>query len=311
MFVGHGLVAFAVVASLARSCDWPADRALAVGVVAALFGTLPDIDMVYALVGLAGGLEGIGAVADSFWGAALVVHRSMTHSLVVGAVAAVAFTAWTGRRGSLASPDPATLLAAGLSVGLVGVAGLADGPLAAAILAIFLLGGLGIVRLARAWEFGPKTVGLAASVGLLTHPFGDLLTGAPPALAYPFELGLLTGRVSLHADPTMHLLGAFFVELATIWVALAVFARLRGWRLRSHISPRASLGVSYASAVVLVPAPTLEVASPFVFSVLAVGLLGVGLDREAITASPRETVSTALAAVTVAALAYAGAYLFL
>jgi hypothetical protein len=55
VFVGHGLIAFAIAASVATRRGWSTERALTIGVVAALFGTLPDIDMAYALVGLASG----------------------------------------------------------------------------------------------------------------------------------------------------------------------------------------------------------------------------------------------------------------
>lgn len=306
MFVGHALVAFALAASAARVRDWPADRAVAVGVVAGLFATLPDVDMAYALLGLAGGAEGVGAASDAFWAAAHVVHRGVTHSLVVGGVAAVAFAAWRAR-----SPDGAPgrlrLVAAGLAAGSLAWVWTTGGALAAGILALFLVAGFVIVALAARWGFGARTVGLAAGLGLATHPFGDLLTGAPPALAYPLDATLVAGRVTLHPDPTVHLLGAFFVELATVWAALAVLARLRGWRLRGAVRPRALLGVGYAAAVALVPAPTLAAASPFVVSVLAVGALGVPLGRGRTTRLA--AVTTALTAVTLAAGAYLLVYL--
>ena len=82
MFIGHGLLAFAIAASVATRRDWPTDRALAVGLLASLFGTLPDVDMVSALFGLAAGAEDLFAASDAFWAAASVVHRMVTHSLV-------------------------------------------------------------------------------------------------------------------------------------------------------------------------------------------------------------------------------------
>lgn len=311
MFVGHGLVAFAIAASVASRRGWTSDRALALGLVAALFATLPDVDMLYAVGGLVGSLEGVVVASDAFWTAAGEVHRGATHSLVVGGVAAIGFAGWHGRDDWRASVVGVVALA-----GLVAAGTVVSGPVTGAILAVFVLSGLGIASLAERFGFGAGTVLGAAALGLLSHPFGDLLTGQPPVVLYPLDLAVIGGRVTLHADPTVHLLGAFFVELATIWVALAVVTRLRGQTLRTHVRPRAVLGFGYAAAVFVVPAPTLEVASPFVFSVLAVGALGLPLPaRGRATGRPRAGttvltgITTAAVAVTLAALAYATAYL--
>jgi hypothetical protein len=304
VFIGHGLLAFAIAASVASRRGWSADRALTVGAVAALFGTLPDIDMAYALVGLVSGAEGLGSASDSFWAAASLVHRTVTHSLVVGGLAAVGFAGWHAREhrhhlvGALA-----------ILLGLLVVVTAVSGPLGGAMMVLFVAGGLTIVRVARSAGFGTTTVLLAAGLGLLTHPFGDLLTGTPPALLYPVDVTLIGERITLVADPTLNLLGAFFVELATLWIALLVYARLRGWRVRALVQPRAALGAGYAVAVFAVPAPTLQLSWPFVFSVLGVGVIGAPLRWNRTRRVRWRTAATALTAVTLAALAYTVAYL--
>lgn len=304
MFIGHGLLAFAIVASVAAARGWSTERALTIGALAALFGTLPDIDMAYALFGLLSGAEGLFTASDAFWEAASLVHRTVTHSLVVGAVAAAGFAGWHARSRPLALGGALVTLG-----GLLAVVFFASGPLGAAMIALFLAGGLGIVRLARAAEFGTRPVFLVALLGLLTHPFGDMLTGTPPALLYPLDVVLVGERIALTADPTMNLLGAFFFELATLWLALLVYARLRGWRVRRLVQPRAALGAGYAVAVFLIPAPTLQLSWPFVFTVLGVGAVGAPLRRNRTRRTRWRTAATALAAVTLAALAYTGAYL--
>lgn len=301
MFVGHGMVAFAIAASVATYRGWTADRALLVGVVAGMFGTLPDIDMVYALLGIIGQTEGILPTAETFWSTANVVHRSVTHSLVVGTLAATGFAGWC-----LPRYRPAAI--AGLATLAVAV-GLAGTTAALAVFATFLVGGIGIAAVASSVGLDARTVHSTALVGLLSHPFGDLLTGAPPSLLFPVEWTLVGQRVALHPDPTIHLLGAFLLELATIWVALLVLARSRGWRLLPSVRPYATLGVGYAGAVFAIPDPTLDVSWPFVGSVLAVGVLAVPVRLERETGGWLRGLVTALAAVTVAALAYAGAYL--
>lgn len=349
MFVGHSLLAFALVAGLAVLSGRVDDqRALRLGVVAGAFAALPDVDMLYALVGLAGVDGGVLALATSFWVASTVVHRAVTHSLVVGPAVAVAVGLWTHARraGSDGSPtgvdegsaagastaadggrlavgrrwprrvpfDPtvgdAVLLA--IVLALTAAAALASGALGAVVMALFVLGAVALAEGSRRWlDAGPATVAGLAFAGLFTHPFGDLTTGTPPELLYPMDATLLAGRVTLSADPTLHLLGAFALELATVWVALAVAFHLRDRSLVAAIRPRAVVGVAYAVAAVAVPAPTLELSYPFVFSVLAVGTVGATpwpRGRRRRVPSAAVAVVTGLAAVTVALAAYTAVY---
>lgn len=119
---------------------------------------------------------------------------------------------------------------------------------------------------------------------------------------------LIGERLSLSPEPTLHLLGAMGIELATIWLAALIFCSLTGQQLRQHIEPWAVLGVGYIGAVLAIPPPTLETSYQFVFSILAVG---------AGSATPRLVPRrvdwlaagvTALAAITVGALVYTVAY---
>jgi hypothetical protein len=321
MFVGHGLLAFALVAALARARGWSTERALSLGLLAGAFGLAPDVDILYAPVGLLGASGPLDAAAG-FWMAGNEVHRAVTHSLVVAAVASLAAGAWaTGtRRGRLG----ATLVVGGL----VTVAFLVSGVLGAVVLAAFGVAMLGLARVGRVrLRHAPVAVAAAAAAGTLTHPFGDLFTGEPPALTYPFDVTLLTERVALSPDPTLHLLGALFVELGTAWLAALVLVWLRDdalptWpapgALAARIDRRAGLGLGYAGAAALVPAPTLDVSYHFVFPLLGVGLLVTAASaiREVRTAPDRwhgaeRAALSGLAAVTLAAVAYTVGYLLL
>lgn len=303
MFIGHGLLAFAVVALVARRMAASPRRALALGAVAALFATLPDVDVVYGLVGLAGGVPGPGAVLGTFFETGNVTHRGPTHSMVLGALAAVAFglvrhADYRYRIGGLA----------GIS-GLVVIVATTGTLLDVGVTIVFSGVGLGIVAIARRLDVGHRAVAGTAAVGLLSHPLGDLFTGEPPALLYPFEVVLFDSHVALHPDPTLHLLGAFAIELSIIWLALVVYLRLtdRGpWVL---IDKRAVAGVGYGAAAVVLPAPTLAAAEPFVFSVLAVGVVGVAPVPARLRPAIPQAIATGLAAVTLAAAAYAIVYI--
>lgn len=281
MFVGHALLAFALTATVARVSGWSPERALSVGVVAGVFAAIPDVDMAYALLGVAGvGFADALTLARAFWATGNVVHRAVTHSLVLAVPVALSVVLWVaGRRRVQSAALRGRLLAVGallLSGGVVLVTGAESGPLGAAVTVLFC--GLAVLvaeQVAGRTDLSPTSVGLAAAVGLLSHPFGDLFTGQPPAMFYPLDTALFTGRVALHTDPTLHLLSAFGVELATVWAALAVWGRLRGVSLRRVASPWAGVGTGYALVIFLLPPPTLSVSYHFVFSVLAVGAVGL------------------------------------
>jgi hypothetical protein len=88
--------------------------------------------------------------------------------------------------------------------------------------------------------------------------------------------------------------------------------------LARRIDRRAGLGVGYAGAAVVLPAPTLEVSYHFVFPLLGVGIAVTGASAvQAVRTGPdrwrgleRASLS-GLAAVTLAAVAYTGGYLLL
>ena len=309
MFVGHGLAAFALVGFLARWRGRTAEHALQLAVVAALFATVPDIDILYGPLGLLNGISGVFDAADSFWSTGNVVHRGPTHGMVLGAVAAAAFALWY-RQGTVSS-------ALGLCgfVLIVAIATVTSGSLAGAVVAAMTLSGLLILVLARRFGLSAAGVFATASVGLLSHPLGDLFTGEPPQLLYPFDVTLVGERIALSADPTLHLLGAFVIELSIIWLALIVYCRLTDRRVRSSIDRKAALGVGYAAAAVTLPAPTLDVSYYFVFSILVFGIIGATqrglLRRRGHGFAWLRAFTTGLTAITVAATAYLVTYVAL
>jgi len=266
MFVGHALLAFAIAALAARRLGVADERAIQLGALAGLFAAVPDVDVVYAPVGLV--LQSAQSLGpDVFWETANVVH-----------------------------------------VALTGIATAVSGPVGGVVTLVFALGGLAIAMLAAQWHIDPRAAFAVAFVGILSHPFGDLFTGSPPPFLYPFDAVLVAERIALHPDPTTHLLAAFAVELGTIWLAVWTYAHLRGYTLTDLVHPKASLGVGYAAAALLLPAPTLEHSAHFVFSVLALSVVGAPARPFSSGIDWLETVVTGLAAVTVAGLAYAFAY---
>jgi membrane-bound metal-dependent hydrolase YbcI (DUF457 family) len=315
MFVGHAALAFAVVAGLVARERSPRE-ALVAGTVAAVFATLPDVDILYAPVGLFGARLDALALASAFWSTSTVVHRGVTHSLVVSAVVAVVAVAWF--LGLRRSSRALVGLAGSVGVGLVAAVTHDAGALGAVVSVPFVVGALVVATVAaRRTALGTRRMAAAVAVGLLSHPFGDVFTGEPPAFLYPFDAVLVADRVTLAGDPTLHLLAAFAVELATIWLAVVVLSDRSGVSLRGSVLPRVTLAAGYAASVLVIPPPTLDLSYPFVFSVVAVGLVGavprVRLVGERSVRLPDRTATavTALSAVTVAWVAYTVAYLLL
>jgi len=320
MMVGHAALAFAIAASVAAVRGWSRERVLAVGLVAAGFAVAPDADMVYALTGLTGEVTGAMDAATDFWGASTLVHRSITHSLVLALPAGLAFAAWTvrGPRRSIALPGALVL-----SATLIVVAAIYSGFLGVIVTLAFVATGLFVATFARyLTTLTPVQVLGTAWLGLLSHPWGDLFTGEPPAFLYPLDATLVASRVELHPDPTMHLLALFGVELATLWLAIGVLETQVERPLIGTVERKAWLGLGYAAATTILPPPTVDFSYHFVFSILGVGtLLGAPrfqgwlvalaryrrLDRDRITTAA----ITGLAAVSLAWFGYAVGYLLL
>ncbi|MFB6220385.1 MAG: metal-dependent hydrolase, partial [Halolamina sp.] len=313
MFVGHALLAFALVGGAAALLR---DRgaALRLGLIAAAFATVPDVDMSYALVGLAGVNGGALAAAGAFWETSTLVHRAVTHSVLLAPFVAAVAGAWVlGRH-----RESATAVAAGgsVAVALVVAATLTSGLLGGGVMVTFLAAAVAVAEaVVRFSALSARATFAAALGGLASHPFGDLVTGQPPALLYPLDTVVFAERVTLNADPTLHLLGAFAIELGAIWAGVFVLLWLLNRPLLASIDFRAVAGAGYALAALAIPAPTLEVSYQFVFSVLAVGAVGIvprprfpiRFERPNV----ENAVLTGLAAVTVAGVAYTLAYVLL
>jgi membrane-bound metal-dependent hydrolase YbcI (DUF457 family) len=304
MFIGHALLAFAIAVRASRRFSVPRRTALRFGVVAALFAAIPDIDVVYAPVGLL--LRSVETVGpDVFWETANVIHRGPTHSLVMAGLLAVAVTLWT------VDNRAAKGVAVAIGTTLVAIAAALSGTVGGVVVLLFVVAGFAVATGAhRSGVPVPTILGLAA-IGLLSHPFGDLFTGSPPPLLYPIDVTLVAERVALHPDPTGHLLAAFALELATVWLAVVTYARVAEIRLTDFLTRRAALGSGYAVAAVIMPAPTLEQSAHFVFSVLAVGVVGAPTQPFTRGVDWREVVVTGLSAVTIGAIAYALVYVVL
>ncbi|MXR50055.1 hydrolase [Halovenus sp. WSH3] len=326
MFIGHALLAFALAVLIAEWRGWDTRQAFALGIATGAFAALPDVDVLYAAVAAdpTKFVAGAAVRPEAFWGPANEAHRLMTHSLVVAALAGPAFGLWTlrsergWRRGAAA-------LAAVVLAALVAVAGLTSGLVGAFVVGAFVLVGVVLAEAARSrLALSPRIVALAATAGIASHPWGDLVTGEPPALFYPLNVSLLSERILLSSDPTLHLLGAFGLELGVVALAVGVVARQLEYEPHRLIDRRALLGVAYGVAAVVMTPPTIHLSYRFVGSILAVGgVCGVAhpsvrgwyplrtvLDRlVGTTERALRTVLTTLTGIAIALVSYGAVYL--
>ncbi len=304
--VGHAALAFALAAWLAVWYGIDRERALLFGAVAGAFAVVPDVDVGYAVVGIVTTpTAGLSEFPEVFWEIGNTVHRGLTHSLVVGSPAALlfGFAAYRGRR-----RVAAVLGLTGLAVAML----VAFDPLEAGVTLSFGVAGLTVAVGARRRGLAPAAVLCAALIGVVSHPFGDVFTGSAPALFFPLDIAVLPDRILLSGDPTLHLLGTFGLELATVWLAVTVYLRLQNTALSEAVRPRALVGVGYAGMVPVLSPPTLGVSYQFVFTVLAVGIAVTATLLVVRTRSPRArraALLTGLAATTVAWLVYTVGYL--
>lgn len=347
MFVGHEFLAFALAAGATRLVVDDSRTALLAGGVAALCALLPDLDVAYGLVTYAVAVgEGTPLSWDAFWGVTNGVHRVVTHPLPVGAAATLTFAAavalaravapnGAGRRtgpanrasagypSRRATEESRTPLAGGATVAgavTVAVAALAVSAVvvsalgrvageSATVVAVAYLGTVCAVGVAvgRRTDAGVGVLAVAAGVGFLTHPFGDVLMAAPPPLFAPFAPSPLTDRLVFAGDGTVNLLAILFVEVATVWAGLLIFLRLTGRRVREAVARRAVVGVGYAAAAVVLPRPTMADAHLLGFTIVPVAAVAgatAGLREGSRLDRAIRGVATGLATLTVAAASY-------
>lgn len=265
MIVGHAALGFLVAALAAYYMDIDPDRCLAIGIFAATFAALPDIDLVFAsgeilTIFSSGG----GAFIDSFWEASESFHRGITHTLVGLVLSAVAFTFYRERA--------RTEIAAGMVFLSAAFGFVLGGLLSAAIMTVFSMAGIFITHLSTNY-LGRKEFVLAAFIGLVSHPFGDIFTGVPPDFLFPLGLNLLESRIVLNQDPVLNLLSVLLLELFILFMAVLTAIMLKEDDLRSHLTPAPLLGIFYVPMYFFIPQPTLSSAYVFVFLAVTLGFM--------------------------------------
>lgn len=250
VFVGHAFLAFGLVALAAvrfgatlgvdPARQVPLGRgsitvAIALGLVAALAASLPDLDLFQTVAVVVTDPQG-GPLIDQLRTASRATHRLTTHSLVLAVPIAAGIALWSRKQ----------WVGTALFVAVVAAVAVASGAVGAAIIGAVVIAAAGVGTLADRWALDARATGVAALVGLAIHPFTDLFTGEPPAIAAPVDVTLLGPRIAPFADPFANLLLATGVELGAIWVGVGVAAALTGRSLRELIHPVAAVGVGYA-----------------------------------------------------------------
>lgn len=326
MYVGHGLLGVALGGAIARALGLDRGRSLALALAAGAFAIVPDVDMARTVIAvISAGPEAVFPTTEHVWTKSWIVHRSLTHSLISAGLAATMVTAASallGGRTARSFPVRVGLgvLTLGPLAALFLIARGSDALLGVMIIALYAALALLVAGYAIRRGVPPGQVGIAAVLGLGSHPFGDVWMGTPPTFLYPVLTTPPIDTVRFAADPTINLITLFAIEVTLGWAALAVIADLSGYSLGDHLHPQAALGVGFAAALPMIPPPTLEVAYQFALGTIATGLvLGIAPaawpDRLALRRmgtrrrnSRFSVVVTALAGATAALLGYLVAY---
>lgn len=303
MYVGHALLPLALVALAATRSALDRRQRLAAAALAAGFGVLPDVDLVYTFYAVVrAGPTDVFPTTEHVWTESWVIHRTLTHSLLVGAVvvgiavaSAVAFQADRLRRGEpaawapwpypiahwqpadlAASVAPRSLTLLGRAGAILGGAALlalaidADSGLGAITVGLFAGGVVALAWLGVRWRLTPFWIGLAAGTGIGLHPLGDAWMGRPPAPLYPLSTAQLP-TVGFAADPTLSFVGAVLVEVLLLCAAVAALQVVLERRVTAAASAWSVLGVVQVAALVLVSPPTFRVAYRFSALLLLIG----------------------------------------
>lgn len=263
MIVGHAALGFLLVASLAVLVDH--DRPVALGLVAAAAAMAPDVDIVAGLLGLAGATLTLGGVSDSFAAGADLAHRGITHTLVAALLAGAVAYAASGRG------DRRRRLASALACIFV-LLWLQPTAVVALVLVTFVAVCLGITHVAT--RHAPLTAGeLGATVflGVLTHPFGDVVAGDPPMVFYPLSAApLLDAFTPLTATNLDHTVLLLSLELALVWASILLAAVLTDRSVRPVVGLAGGTGAVVAATAVQISSLAYYELAGFVGGVIGV-----------------------------------------
>lgn len=310
MYVGHALIAALIGLGAGKLLGTSDERAIVVALTAGAFGLLPDVDLAYTLYAVVQkGPTDLFPTTEHVWTESWVVHRTLTHSLVVGAgivglAGSTAGTVSTGRQerssisptlngnpsgldsetsgsnptrsGTLANRWPsmaAGLVATLIAVGISSLAYDAEGTLGVITVGLYIAGTIAVTVWAGRRDIPPALVVLAATIGVGLHPWGDLWMGRPPIAFYPLGSGQPLPELRFATDPTVHFLAAVLIEVGLFAAVLVAGSRMLGRTVSATISPVAIFGAGLVLALPLVPAPTFDVA--YQFSFLLVGISAV------------------------------------
>lgn len=266
MYLGHSFLAFAFVAAAGHLLGADRRRVLVLAGLAAGYGLLPDVDVWRtAYVFLREGPEGVFPTEEHLWRHSWVVHRALTHSVVTGGVAAAASGLAVRTTGRYSTPSRivATLGVAAATVALLAVGAGSAGRAGVVTVALFLGGALALAATGHRYGATDGGVAAVASVGLLTHPFGDFWMGRPPPFLAPLVAEPPLGEMTLSSDPVLHFVAAVGVEVALLGACLHLVFSLYDRRTLEYVSPLALTGFGYAAVLGRVPDPTFAEAYQF------------------------------------------------
>lgn len=275
MIIGHAPLAFvSVVIVLLSFTDFPRQKIVYFGLVAGIASVLPDIDILFPLASIVLVDDfSLANIISQFWMVAEQQHRFATHSIIIlGGSSCITITQMFLPKRVQKYSVPFTLLAIFIS------------PISLPIQLIMssTITTLYILRSHTRKILSVRELGLFFTIGFIIHPIGDMFTGTPPTILYPFTDILELTRVSF-GNPTLHFGIVFIFEIGSLILSFLLLAYLteNNFITYSNVKPKPYHIISAVSIIGCLLlyfnfqiSPTVDSATTFVIPLVSLTIIG-------------------------------------
>lgn len=272
MFVGHFAIPFLLLYFLLDTyTELNQSQIITFCIISGIYGLVADLDIVFAFVETILVIVNTGNISiDKFWDISRNFHRQSTHSLFVGTLSIIGIVIQSTYIDDSTNPYDNIGFDFIISIAVGSLIGFLTGTLARGILVsgLFVFCVLSITRaILFQISFNKHIVFVSAVIGILSHPFGDIFTGAPPEFFYPlYEINL--ERIVLFTNETLNLSVLFLFESLLVVLLILVYANGKNITLNMiRITPLAAV-ISGLIISYVIPSPSINNPYQFVSSIL-------------------------------------------
>jgi hypothetical protein len=275
MIVGHAPLAFvSVVIVLFSFTNFSRQKIVYFGLVAGIASIIPDIDILFPLASIFLIDEfSLANIISQFWTVAEQQHRFATHSIIIlGSSSCITIAQMLLPKRVQKYSVPFTLLAIFISPISLPIQLITS----STIITLYIL------RSHTQKLLSIRELGLAFTIGFIIHPIGDMFTGTPPTILYPFTDILELTRVSF-GNPTVHFGAVFILEIGSLILAFLLLSYLteNDFITYNNVKPK-PYHIMYAFSIIgclllyfnFKISPTVDSATTFVIPLVSLTIIG-------------------------------------